>query len=75
MNKKIGERTVRTHMDDNGILIFRLQCGKKQRTMHTFGYGTYHKVWLRVEGEGSATVTMIAEPASVVKEEIARWGR
>lgn len=69
-------RMVKTHLDENGMLMFRLlQGANKQRTVHTFGYGTHHRVWVRVLGNGSGTVTMISEPAFLVKEEIARWAR
>ena len=76
MKKKSTNRTVRTHMDASGIIIYRLLQGeKKQRAVHTFGFGTCHKIWLRVLGLDSHTVTMTAEPAAVVKEQIARWGK
>jgi hypothetical protein len=76
MEKKTTDRIVRTHLDNNGIIIFSLLQGrKKPRTVHTFGYGTRHKIWLKVEGLGSGTVTMTAEPVALVKEKIAQWGR
>lgn len=74
--EKTTRRIVKTHMDSSGIVIFRLLQGQKRlRTVHTFGYGTCHSIWLRVQGLGTGTVTMSVEPASVVKEQIAQWGR
>lgn len=74
--KSAAKKTVRAQMDQHGIIVFRLlQGGKKLRTMHTFGYGTHHKVWLRLEGIGTNMVMMSAEPEAKVKEQIARWGR
>ena len=74
--EKTTRRIVRTHKDDNGIIIFRLMQGqKKLRTVHTFGYGTCHGIWLKVQGLGTGTVVMSAESALVVKEQIAQWGR
>lgn len=69
-----SKRTVQAHLDRNGIVIFQLQQGiKKLRTMHTFGYGTYHKVWMKVDGMGTERTVMFAESASFVKEQIAQW--
>ncbi len=69
-------RIVKTYMDSNGIVIFLLLQGQKRlRTVHTFGYGTCHDIWLRVHGLGTGTVSMSVEPASVVKEQIAQWHR
>ena len=74
--EKTTKRIVRTHKNRNGIVIFRLLQGQKElRTVHTFGYGTCHGIWLRVHGLGTGTVTMCAESAVVVKEEIAEWCR
>jgi hypothetical protein len=74
--EKTTRRIVKTHRDDNDIIIFRLLQGQqKLRTVHTFGYGTCHGIWLRVHGLGTGTVTMTAESAAVVKEQIAQWGR
>lgn len=74
--EKTTRRIVRTHKNDNDIIIFQLLQGqKKLRTVHTFGYGTCHGIWLRVQGLGTGTVTMTAESAAVVKEQIAQWGK
>lgn len=74
--EKTTRRIVRTHKNDNDIIIFQLLQGqKKLRTVHTFGYGTCHGIWLRVQGLGTGTVTMTAESAAVVKEKIAQWGK
>lgn len=70
------KRTVRTHMDRNGIIVFSLVQGlKKSRTMQTFGYGTCSKLWLRFHDMGDGTVAISAESAKAVKEEIAAWTR
>lgn len=69
-------RLVKAHIDSNGIVIFRLLQGQKRlRTVHTFGYGTCHDIWLRVDGLGTGMVSMSVEPASRVKEQIAQWRR
>ena len=74
--EKTTRRIVRTHKNDNDIIIFQLLQGqKKLRTVHTFGYGTCHGIWLRVQGLGTGTVRMTAESAAVVKEQIAHWGK
>lgn len=74
--EKTTRRIVRTHKNDNDIIIFQLLQGQKRlRTVHTFGYGTCHGIWLRVQGLGTGTVTMTAESAAVVKEQIAQWGK
>lgn len=74
MNNRPANRSIKTHLDRDGIVIFRLLQGdKKPRTVHTFGYGTHHGIWLRLEGLGSGIVTMTTEPAAVVKEQIAEW--
>jgi len=74
--EKRTRRVVRTHRADNDMIIFRLLQGqKKLRTVHTFGYGTCHGIWLRVQGLGTGSVIMTPEPASVVKEQIAQWGK
>lgn len=71
-----ARRFVRTYKDNNDIIIFRLMHGqKKPRTVCAFGYGTCHGIWLKVEGLNSGTVTMTAESAAVVKEQIAQWGK
>lgn len=68
------QRTVRTHMDRNGIIVFSLVQGlKKPRTVQTFGYGTCSKLWLRFHDLGDGTVAISAESAKLVKEEIASW--
>lgn len=76
MEKKSKNRMVKAELDNNGIIIFRLLQGQtKPRTVHAFGYGTRHNIWLRVQGLGSRVVTMSAEPAAAVKEQIAQWGK
>lgn len=68
------QRTVRTHMDRNGIIVFSLVQGlKKPRTVQTFGYGTCSKLWLRFHDLGDGSVAISAESAKLVKEEIASW--
>lgn len=68
------QRTVRTHMDRNGIIVFSLVQGlKKPRTVQTFGYGTCSKLWLRFHDLGDGAVAISAESAKLVKEEIASW--
>lgn len=75
MSKKV-QRAVRTHMDRNGIIVFNLVQGlKKTRTVQAFGYGTCSKLWLRFHDLGDGTVAISAEPAHLVKEEIAAWTR
>lgn len=74
MQKKLANRSVKSHMNPNGIVIFRLLQGdSKPRAVHTFGYGTRHGIWFRVQGLGSGIIAMTAEPAQVVKEKIAEW--
>lgn len=76
MDKKHANRSVKTHMDRNGILIFSLLQGqKKQRTVHTFGYGTRHGIWLRVQELGSGMMALTTESAAIVKEQIAEWSK
>jgi len=74
--EKTTRKIVRTHKDESGIIIFRLLQGRKRfRTVHTFGYGTLHHIWLKVNGLGTNTLTMTVEPASEVKEQIAQWAK
>lgn len=68
------KRAVRTHLDRNGIIVFRLVQGlAKPRTVQTFGYGTCSKIWLRFHDLGDGTVAISAESARLAKEEIASW--
>ena len=72
--EKSTKRIVKAHKDGNGVIIFHLLQGQKRlRTVRTFGYGTCHHIWYTISGLGTSTVTMIAEPASFVKEQIAQW--
>ncbi len=74
MNKKTKTRQVRASIDRDGIIVFRLLQGrKKMRTMKAFGYGTQHKVWLKIEGIGTGRESLTAEPAGFVKEQISDW--
>lgn len=76
MDKKHANRSVKTHMDRNGVVIFQLLQGQeKPRTVHTFGYGTRHGIWCRLEELGPGMVAMTTEPAAVVKEQIAKWSK
>jgi hypothetical protein len=71
---KKAKRAVRTHMDRNGIIVFRLVQGlAKPRTVQTFGYGTCSKIWLRFHDLGDGTVAISAESARLAKEEIGSW--
>jgi len=71
-----AKRTVRAHLDRSGIVIFRLLQGiAKPRIVHTFGYGTHHKIWLEVHDCGDGLTSMSAESAGVVKEQIAKWAK
>lgn len=73
MRKGNQKKIVRTEMDPHGIIIFRLMQGQKRmRTMHTFGYGTCHKLWYRLEGVDTKQMSITSASASV-KEEIAKW--
>jgi hypothetical protein len=76
MDKK-ATRIVKAHMDNNGVIIFCLLQRQMERlhVVHTFGYGTCHKIWLRIHGLGTDTVTMKVEAASFVKEQIGKWGK
>lgn len=74
MNRKAETRQVRTSMNRDGIIVYRLLQGrKKMRTMKTFGYGTQHKVWLTIEGVGTQRESLTVEPAWRVKEQISGW--
>lgn len=74
--KRNTRRVIKTYKDDNDIVIFQLMQGQKRlRTVHTFGYGTCHGIWLKVEGLKSGAVTMTAASAAMVKEQIAQWGK
>jgi len=74
---KEATRIVKAHMDNNGVIIFRLLQRQREglQAVHTFGYGTCHKIWLQIHGLGTDTVTMKAEPASFVKEQIGKRGK
>lgn len=74
MEKK-AVRIVRAQRDNSGIVIFRLIEGEGKRTVRAFGYGTRHKIWLRIEGLGTGRVLMTTESAAVVKEKIADWSQ
>lgn len=70
------KRTVKAHLDRSGIVIFRLLQGvTKPRTVHVYGYGTVHKIWLEVHGFDTFTKVMTPESASAVKEQIAQWSK
>lgn len=70
------KRTVKAELGRNGIVIFRLMQGvAKPKTVHVYGYGTHHKIWLQVQGLDERVTSMSAEPASAVKEQIARWSK
>ncbi len=72
--KKALKRQIMTHMDENGIVVFRLLEGKKKlKAIHTFGYGTCHGLWLRINYHQRGLVSMTTESASVIKETIASW--
>lgn len=74
MNK--SKRTVQAHLDSNGIVIFQLRQGiKKLRTVHTYGYATHHKVWMKIDVEGTLQTVMSAESESFVKEQIGQWSK
>lgn len=76
MDKKPTNRVVKTHLDRNGILIFSLLQGQeKQRTVHRFGYGTRHGIWMRVQELRSGMVALTTESAAIVKEQIAEWSK
>ncbi|MCA9801980.1 MAG: hypothetical protein KC777_08345 [Cyanobacteria bacterium HKST-UBA02] len=76
MRRKAMRRIVRTHKEDSDMIVFRLLEGRKRfRTIHAFGYGTRHGIWFEVGGLGTSTMSVTAQRASVVKEQIARWGR
>lgn len=76
MKRKAVRRIVRTHKEDNDMIVFRLLEGRKRlRTVHTFGYGTRHGIWFEVEGLGTSAMSVTAQRESVVKEQIAGWGR
>ena len=71
-----AQKTVRTHKDRNGIIVFNLVQGlKKPRTVQSFGYGTCSKIWLRFHDLGNGTVAISAESARLAKEKIAAWVR
>jgi len=74
--EKTQRKIVRAHENQNGIIVFELLKGSdKLRVVRTFGYGTRHGIWLRLHGLGTSMTTMTAEPASLVKEQIAQWKR
>jgi|AGTN01.2.fsa_nt_gi hypothetical protein len=74
MSKKTKARQVRASKDGDDIIVFRLLQGRKRmRTMKAFGYGTRHKVWLKIEGLGTKRESLTAESAWFVKEQIAEW--
>lgn len=69
-----SKQIVRTELDRDGIIIFKLMRGaKKMRTRATFGYGTCHKIWYRMHGVGTGRVSVTVEPAASVKRQIADW--
>jgi len=74
MSKKTKARQVRASKDRDDIIVFRLLQGRKRmRTMKTFGYGTRHKVWLKIEGIGTKRESLTTEPGWFVKEQISGW--
>lgn len=76
VKRKSMRRIVRTHKEDNDMIVFRLLEGRKRfRTVHTFGYGTRHGIWFEVEGLGTRAMSVTAQRGSVVKGQIASWGR
>ncbi|HEY9758789.1 MAG TPA: hypothetical protein V6C97_26715 [Oculatellaceae cyanobacterium] len=73
---KIVQKSVRTHMDRNGIIVFSLVQGtRRPRIVQAFGYGTCSKLWLKFHDLGDGVVGMSAESPQLVKEEIASWVR
>jgi hypothetical protein len=68
------KRRVKTHLDRRGMLIFELlEEGSRPRTVRRFAYGMKHQVWLRMDIADTKHTLLSAEPAAMVKEQIARW--
>lgn len=71
-----AKRTVKAELDGNGIVIFRLMQGiTKPKTIRAYAYGTNNKIWLKVHRLDTRVISMSAESASVVKEQIAQWSK
>ena len=71
---KKPNRRVKAYLDQTGLLIFDvMQGGSRPKTVHRFAYGPKHQLWMRMDQMDTRHSLRSAEPAAMVKEEIARW--
>ncbi|MGE0266612.1 MAG: hypothetical protein AB7V06_28315 [Candidatus Obscuribacterales bacterium] len=76
MKRATTRRIIRTHKEDNDMVVFQLLEGRKRfRTIRTFGYGTRHGIWFEIDGLGTNTMSVTPQKPSVVKGQIAGWCR
>lgn len=68
------KRIVRAHRDHHGMVVYSLLQGdRKPRTIARFGYGTAHRIWVKIQPYGKNAVAMTVQEAREVKEQIANW--
>lgn len=73
MNK--NRRRVRTYKDDEEMVVFELLEGRKVRPVETYGYGTCHDLWYRIQHHKKDLKSVLMLPRHIVKGRIASWGK